>query len=149
MTRRHSEAGLTLLEVMVVVAILGLGVGIASLRLQPLETPLQSSATLVEGFFREARLKAIATTSAYRVLPSTSSRLMAQTADSCGASTWTTVVGMNLDLASGVTLSSTAWSVCFGSRGISNDNVSVKLLHDPLGSTTIEVLLGGTTRIVE
>ena len=103
MTRIHGEAGVTLLEVLVVVAILGLSVGVAALNLEPLETPLAAGITLTEGFFREARLSAIATTSAHRVQPDSSARLGVQQALSCSASSWTTVANMKLNLPQEVT----------------------------------------------
>lgn len=149
MTRIQGEAGVTILEVLVIVAILGLSLGVAALNVEPLETPLQAGVTLTEGFFREARLSAIASTSAYRVQPDSSSRLGVQEALSCSGPTWTTVPNMKLNLPEGVTLADTGWSVCFSSRGISSDNVVLTLQHDMYGSEQVEVLLGGTTRVVE
>ena len=55
---------------------------------------------------------------------------------------------IGIELPDGVSLDSTAWSVCFGSRGVSNSNVVVGLTHDEYGSRSVEVMLGGTTRIV-
>lgn len=149
MTRIQGEAGITVLEVLVIVAVLGLSVGVAALNFEPLETPLAAGVTLTEGFFREARLSAIATTSAYRVQPDSTTRLGVQQDVSCSGSSWTTVANMKLDLPPGVTLTDTGWSVCFSSRGISSDNVVLTLQHDAYGSEQVEVLLGGTTRVVE
>jgi prepilin-type N-terminal cleavage/methylation domain-containing protein len=149
MKTRHGEAGVTLLELIVVLAILSLSVTAVALNLEPLGTPLQAGASLVESFMREARLNAIATTSAYRVKPTASDRLGAETADSCDASTWTTDPSMRINLPKDVDLSSTSWSVCFTSRGISTDNIKIQLLHDLYGSAGIEVMLGGTTRVVQ
>jgi prepilin-type N-terminal cleavage/methylation domain-containing protein len=148
-TRKPSEAGVTLLEVLVVMAILGISLGVAALNLQPLETPLAASVTLTESLFREARLSAIATTSAYRVLPNSAHQLGAQQAASCSGPTWTTVHNMRLNLPQGVALTDTGWTVCFSSRGISADNIVITLQHDLYGTEQIEVLLGGTTRVLE
>ena len=149
MTRRHNEAGITLLEMLVVLAIIGISVGAVSLNLEPLGSPLRAGTSLVEGFMRQARLNAIATTSAYRVSPISIYKLGAETADSCTASTWTTDSSMKLDMPEEVELDSTAWSVCFSSRGISAGNVVIGLHHDTWGDVDVEVLLGGTTRVVE
>ncbi len=149
MARGNGEAGVSLFEVLVVIFILGLSVGIASMNFEPLETPLEASATLIEGFMRQARLNAIVTTSAYRVSPWNSGRLRAETANSCSATSWTADNRMSLNLASGVALSSTSWSVCFSSRGISNENVPIEMHHSTYGTTLVEVLLGGTTRVVK
>ncbi len=149
MARKHRESGSTLLEVLTVIAILGITLGVTILNLEPLESPLSAGITLTESFLREARLSAIATTSAHRVSPTASHRLGVEEAASCSASTWTTVTGMNLNLPKGVTLSDTSWSVCFSSRGISADNITIELQHDQFGTRQVEVLLGGMTRIVE
>ena len=140
---------MTLLEMLVVLAIMGMALGISALNLAPLETPLAASTTLTEGFLRQARLSAIATTSARRVLPTSTDRLGMQTAPSCLATTWTTLGNKKLDLPSGVAVSDTSWSVCFSSRGISSGNVVITLQHETYGSEQVEVLLGGTTWVVE
>jgi hypothetical protein len=140
-----NEKGFTLLEALVSLGILGITV----LNLEPLETPLAAGITLTESFLREARLSAVATTSAHRVSPTASHRLGVEEAAACSASTWTTVTGMNVNLPQGVTFSDTSWSVCFSSRGISADNITIELQHDQFGTRQVEVLLGGTTRIVQ
>ncbi len=140
---------MTLIELLLVLAILALSLGIAVLHLRPMATPLKTGAVLTEGFLRMARLQAMATTSAYRVSPSSSTRLAAETAASCSATTWTSVANMDLELPRGVATSDTSWSVCFSSRGISNNNLTIGLYHTSYGSEQIEVLLGGTTRLLE
>jgi Tfp pilus assembly protein FimT len=142
------QRGATLVEALVVLGVLGLAVGATALALRPLQSPIDTGTTLLEGFLRQARLNAIATTSAYRVSPSSTSRLRTTYASSCSATTWTTDADMTLALPSGVTMTSTSWSVCFSSRGISNANTLVTLQHPTNGSRKVEVLVGGTTRIV-
>jgi Tfp pilus assembly protein PilV len=142
-----SEAGTTLIEVLAVVAIMGLGLGAAALQLGALEAPLDSGAQLLQGSLRQARLNAIASTSAYRVVPLTVDRLTGQFADSCSATTWTTDSSMAMNLPQGVDFQSTSWAVCFSARGISDGNVTVTLEHDTAGQISVEVLVGGTTRI--
>lgn len=144
----HAQRGFTMTELVVVVAIMGLSLAIGSLYLEPMETPLQSGAIRMEAFFRQARLSAMATTSAYRVAPSDSSNLAVEYAATCSASTWTTEGDMELELPKGVTVSDTSWSVCFSSRGISLNNITVTLQHSKYGTRQVEVLLGGTTRIL-
>jgi Tfp pilus assembly protein FimT len=136
-----------LLEVLAVVTVLGLSVGAAALKLQPIETPLDSGTRLVQSSLRQARLSAIASTSAYRVVPVTSDRLTGEYANSCSASTWTTDSSMSLNMPKDVDFESTGWSVCFSSRGISDGNVEIVLDHPTAGKSTVEVLVGGTTRV--
>jgi hypothetical protein len=90
----------------------------------------------------------MATTSAHRVSPSDASNLAVEYANTCSDTTWTTDGNMELKLPDGVTMSDTSWSVCFSSRGISLNNVTVTLGHTKYGTRDIEVLLGGTTRIL-
>jgi len=144
----NSESGLSLPELLTVIAIMGLALGMAAMYLEAAEAPLEIAASIVEGEFRQARLKAIATTSAYRVSASASHRLIAERGLSCASTTWTQDSQMNLVLPDGVTMTDTSWLVCFSSRGISTNNVTVPLAHDKYGTLSVEVLLGGTTRVV-
>jgi len=144
-----NASGITMVEVLVVVTIIGLSVGVAAFKLKPLETPLHSGTVLLEGFFRQVRRQAMATTSAYRVVPVGTERLMAQHASSCLATTWVDDPLVHLRLPNGVDMSSSTWSVCFSSRGISMNNVTVTLSHADFGQRQVEVLIGGTTRVIQ
>jgi hypothetical protein len=143
------DRGSSLGELLVVLAIIGLSVGIAAMNLRPMETPLQTGAALLEAVFHQARLQAIATTSAFRVIPAGSSQLRAEYADSCMDTTWSPEPSLRVEFPDGVSQSPTTWSVCFSSRGISTNNVVVTLSHPQYGQRRIEVLLGGTTRVLE
>lgn len=145
----HDEHGMSLVEILVVLALIGLVVGAYSLYLRPVEAALETASAHVEGTLRAARLKAIATTSAYRVRPQDDGRLVAEWAGSCSAASWTDDDGLDLDLPADVRLDSTAWTVCFTSRGVSNANVVITLNHPQHGTRHIEVLLGGTTRVFQ
>ena len=142
------SAGATFVELLVVLTLLGLVAGVTAMYLKPMETSTRDGAKQVEGFFKESRFKAMATTSAYRVRPESSSRLLAETAASCSSATWAADPAFSLDLPRGVTLGETAWSLCFGSRGISSQNLTVTVLQAGRPTRTVEVLLGGTARIV-
>lgn len=143
------ERGSTLMETLAVLAVMAVGLGISAMYLRPVESPLSAGATLVEGLFRQARLNAIATTSSYRVSPSTSQLLSAERGENCAATTWTADDDTEALLPEGVTFESSSWTVCFTSRGVSADNQVIRLVHPHYGSIGIEVLLGGTTRVVD
>ena len=145
----RQQAGIGLVEMLVVLAITGIALGAAAMYLQPAEVPLETGANLLEGSFRQARLRAIATTSAFRVQPASSGVLATQSSTSCTGTTWTTETGLNVALPSGVTITDTTWAVCFSSRGVSTDNTTVTLQHPKYGTIDVEVLIGGTTRVIK
>jgi len=139
---------MTMVELLVVMTIMGLSVGISALYLTPAAAPLETGSLLLEGYLREARLKAMATTSAYRVQPVDERTLEARVASNCSSVDWEVGPVPELRLPRDVNLSDTDWSICFSSRGIASVNVVVTLAHDELGETQVEVMLGGATRVI-
>ena len=144
----NRQRGSTLLELLGVLAILGIAVGAVAVRYQSVGNPVEIAASQLEGELRSARLNAIATMSAYRVGPASATLLRAEKGGSCAATTWTTDSSMNLPLPTGVTMSPTTWSVCYSSRGTSTANVIVTLAHSQYGTRRVEVLVGGPTRVL-
>jgi prepilin-type N-terminal cleavage/methylation domain-containing protein len=141
-------AGMSLIELLVVLAVAGIALGASTLYLRPMEAPLQTGAANLEGFLRQARGRALATTSAYRVTPSDSRNVEAEFASNCGASTWTSDPGVTLVLPRQVAMTDTGWSVCFNSRGLADSNLVISLTHPSAGSRQIEVLRGGAARVL-
>lgn len=141
-------SGATLTELLVVVALMGIAAMITALNLRPAEAPLQTATRLTEGFILQARSSAIATTSAYRVVPDGPAALALEHAGACDDTVWTEEPDSRLGLPRDVTLADTAWSVCFTRRGLSASNVTVTLVHPDSGTSQLEVLLGGTTRVI-
>jgi Tfp pilus assembly protein FimT len=144
----HRQSGNTLIELLGVLALIAITVMAAVVKMQSAGNPLEISTSILEGEFREARLNAIATMSAYRVSPATPTTLKGEKATSCSATTWTADSSLNNKLATGVTMSPTSWNVCYSSRGIATSNVTVTLAHSTLGSRRIEVLVGGASRVL-
>jgi len=145
---KKKSRGTTLVEMLAAMTVIGLLVGVAGIWLKPMEAPLRSSVVLSQAFLRQARVTAMATTSAYRVRGSSERELIAETAASCTATTWTADDRMRLVLPDPVTLSETSWEVCFSARGMSQTSVQFGLSHPDLGEERIEVLRGGTTRVL-
>jgi len=140
------SAGVTFPEVLVVMAILGLVAGAATLYLKPLEAPVVTAAHLVEALVKQTRAKSMSTTSSYRVRPFTAEELVVEYAASCSAVAWTLDPRMDLDLPRGVTMSESGWSVCFNSRGTASDNVTLVLDHADYRAQKLEILMGGAVR---
>ena len=144
----NRQSGLTLLELLGVLALIGIAVAAVAVRMQSSGNPLDVSTSLLEGEFRAARLNAIATMSSYRVSPATPTTLRAEKAATCSATTWTVDSNFNNALSTGVTMSPSYWSVCYRSRGIATANVVVTLAHSQYGSRRVEVLVGGASRVL-
>ena len=143
------QTGSTLMETLVALAIMGIGLGIGTALIRPDEAPLDEGAARVEALCRQARTSAIASASAYRIRPDATDSLLAERGASCSASTWESGGVDATRLPEGVSLTSTSWTVCFGRRGFSNANEEIRLQHADLGTIAVEVLRGGTTRVVD
>lgn len=145
----RNTSGFTVIELLVILAVLGIALASASLFLKPAAAPLQSATVLTEGYMRQIRARAMSTTSAYRMAPIDATRMGSSYAASCDATTWTDDPDFELELPRGVELSSTAWNLCFSSRGLASNNLTISLQHDQFGTRDIEVLLGGTSRVLQ
>ena len=121
---------------------------LSSLYLTPMEADLGAGIALTEGFLRQSRATAMATTSAYRIRPASNTRLVAETGSSCLTDTWVADADLSLELPGDVALVDTTWSVCFGSRGLASGVATIGLSQPGAGSRNIAVLRGGTTRVV-
>lgn len=140
----------TLVEALVVLGITGIVLAIGALNLRGLNNPLQNGAGQLEGFFKQARAKAMATTSAYRVRADSSSRLVTEYARNCNSTTWTVDPKLVLELPTEVRVSATntptTWPVCFTSRGLADKNLIVTLSNTKNQTRQVEVMLGGGVR---
>jgi prepilin-type N-terminal cleavage/methylation domain-containing protein len=142
----NSQGGFSLLETLVVLMLSGVLASIAIGNLRELANPAQSGAAQIEAFLKQVRSIAISQTLAYQVSAESASRLVASFGASCNG-TMQTAPGLTLDLPNGTTISPTDFTVCFNSRGIAMDNVSVEI-SDARGRREVEVLLGGGVRIL-
>jgi len=148
--------GATLVELLVVMSILAIAAAVGVLNLRPLADPLQDAVTQAEGYLKQVRAKAMATTSAYRVVLG-STGLRAWYAPSCRAANFTEDAALRLDLPEGVRLEA-RWAqsgqdfapsdwVCFTSRGLLLGSQSEEPLlefRDGKGRVkTLRVMLGG------
>jgi len=143
-----SQAGMTMAEVVVAMGIVAMLVGVGSLYLRPMESPIQTGTHMMDGFLRQVRARAMATTSAHRVVPTSPSRLKVEHAGTCLDTAWTLDSRLRLELPRDVTMTDTAWSLCFSSRGIASSNLVMTLDHPLKDPRSMEVLRGGAMRSV-
>lgn len=143
---RTGQQGTTLIEVATVLALVGVGIGVTAFYVVPPQSPLQLGVERTEGALRQARLQALASQSAHRVRPLDSGRLGTEVADRCDAGSWSAAPDLTVAMPAGVTVS-TGWDVCFGARGIADANVTVAVDDGVAPPRSVEVMLGGTTRV--
>lgn len=144
--RTHRASGMSLIEMLCVLTVLGVAVGMSMTYLQPMAAPLRTGGQAMEGLFRQSRVMAMASTSAYRVRALNDREIIVEHAPTCGAATWTSAPRQGLELPRDVTMTPTDWSVCFSSRGLASDNLVLTLQHPRTGDQQLEVMLGGTLR---
>ncbi len=145
-----SESGFSGVELLVVMAVMGIVLGMAASNLRVIANPAQHGASEVMGYLKHARARAVSTTSAYTVRPLSTNTLQALTGINCASADSEPDPGMPaLTLPAGAYLGETDWSVCFSSRGLPTTNLEVSV-HDSnnhgLG-VGVEVYYGGAVRI--
>ncbi len=140
------EQGFSLLELIVAIAISTFLLGTAALHYRDLLNPSQSGAAALGAFFKEARARAVSTTSAYRVQPANPTQVIVYSGSNC-SSTPTQDTRLILDLPQYVSLTDISWSTCFQPRGLATDNITATLIDDKGDTHSVEVFLGGAVRI--
>ncbi len=139
-------AGVTMIEMLIVLALLAIGMVVVGSRLGAFERPLLTASQEIDAVIRETRARAMSTTSALRIRPINDSSLAVERALACGSATWTEEPRLAIDLPRDVTFTATDWEICYSSRGLTATNTRVTLTHPVQGSREVEVLLGGSAR---
>ena len=150
----HKNRGFTLIELLVVLGVFGIVMGIAALNLRPLSGDLQAAANEVVGTFKQARARAMMTTTAHRVVPDASKdTLLVQSGPSCNTalpdSAWTTNQRLTRTLREGVKLNRVNWQVCYDSRGLAQSAPAFRVVDKNSNALRIRVFLGGSVRVTD
>jgi hypothetical protein len=138
--------GASLIELLVMLAILGLVLGAAFVSLMPVAGPVERAGEQIDGVLRQARARAMASMTVHRVRPLDADTLIVETASDCASAAWSLDARFGLELAGGVVLSDTSWSACFDGRGLSSESVTMTLLHTERPPRQLELLRGGMVR---
>lgn len=141
---RSSEGGYTILELLVAFAITTILATTAFSNLRSLERPLVNGTAEVVSFTKQARAKAMSTTFAYKVQPSSNRTLVTLRGNTCATATIADP-SLTLNLPQTVTFSDATWSICFNPRGLADTSQTFNLT-DSSRTKTIEVFLGGGVR---
>src|SRR5690606_38943207 len=128
------------IELLIVLAIIGILAGIAALNLRPFSNHAENGANVIAAGLKQARARAMSTTSAYRLVYVSPTELAASYATSCGSATWTDEATYD------VKVEDSAWYevkgapgdsvgavvACFNSRGFAEDSQEL-LIQDERG----------------
>ena len=142
----RSPRGFTLVEALVTLAVLAILLGVFFVNLRPLYNPLEDAANRLEGFLKQTRAKAMATTSAYQVKIA-GNRLVAKRAKRCSDTIWNPDPRLTLELPHGIAIRSNPdQPLCFTSRGHAVTPLTYVLTDGKGDSRTLQVYLGGAVR---
>lgn len=138
--------GFTVIEILAVTAIAAITTALTASYLRSLENPLESSTREMTGLFKLARARAVSSTSAYQILPTSSNQIVAQYANTCDDTVWTNDVQLGLELDDPISVT-TGWSVCINSRGtvstMPTSDIIINSSADSGGSAELVVYIGG------
>ena len=143
---RGAESGLTLGELLVVVALLGLIVSFVVWQNKDvISGGLATGTDQIRSVTKIARTYAMSTTTPHRIVPTSDTTLQIQWGGPCddGSATWTPVDGEDFELPRGTNLSSTGWDVCFTTRGWATSEHDL-VLREGSSFRELKILLGGS-----
>lgn len=151
----RSMAGFTLLELLVVMAVIGILTGIAAMNVGRLRQPADESARALSSTLKASRARAIASTSAVRVQRFANARTYTvSTASGCAApkTDWKLLPGRSYELPGDVKINqpATEWTACFSSRGIlgtADALPTVTFTDTRARSRTLTVYAGGALEV--
>ncbi|MCB0330272.1 MAG: prepilin-type N-terminal cleavage/methylation domain-containing protein [Bdellovibrionales bacterium] len=140
-----SIGGYTLIELLVAMSLAGILSGIATVNFVEMSNPSLSAASNISTYLKQARARALATTSAYTLTATNTETIVATYGSTCSAvQTPDPELTLQLEKAS---LTSISWTICFNSRGFPDSNVIIPVVDIYSSQNTVEVLLGGAIRI--
>ncbi len=141
------DSAFSLIEVMATLCVVAVIMGIGFTYIRDFENRSQTGALEASRFLKQVRVRAMASTLAYTVIPATTSRLTVSTAANCHEVPSAGDDSLILNLPERVILDSISWSICFNSRGLPDDNMTFSLTDDKDITQTVEVMLGGGIRV--
>lgn len=143
----RSAAGFSVLELLVVMGLVTVLGGIAVMNLKELDDPLKNGSEQLAAFFKQARAKSVATTSAYTITPTSGRTFETHYGSSCSDLVTTDDPSLSLELPAGAYVTDTSWTLCYSARGIADGNLTVEVRDLDGEYKTIEVFLGGAARV--
>lgn len=144
----RAEGGTTLLELLVTFCISGLLLSIGVSNMLILSDSLEDSAAQFSGFLKRTRAKAMSTTSAYLVQPTSYTTSITSYGISCDdTSGFVTDDRLRQELAEEVQFVDPSWSICFSPRGLTTTSPTIYLRGSDARLRSVQVYLGGAIRL--
>jgi prepilin-type N-terminal cleavage/methylation domain-containing protein len=149
--RPSRRRAVTLVEVLVVLAVIAIVAGIAALDVRPLNHEARNAASEFASIVRQVRARAMATTSAYRLVLVAGDRVAAETRATCGGSEpWTSEPRLEFRARDGTRVVAGAGVgdeiACFNSRGIASASPEVTFRDGRGREASVTILAGGAVR---
>ena len=142
----YSQLGMTLLEVLVALGLATIMSGIAVANLRQLNSESKNASAYMTSFIKQVRARAIASTLAYRIRPTSANYLISESSTTCSGTIWSADSRNRLSLPLSTRLLDTSWDICFNSRGFPDGNLEISLREANGATDKVEVMLGGATR---
>lgn len=141
----NKQSGFTLMEMMAVLGIATILSGMAVLNLKRFDQASVNAANQVVALVKSARAYAMTSTVTVQVRPVNSTTIRATAASSCSTTTRTAIPQLSYTLPDGASMTNTSWSVCYTSRGLSRESISIPI-RDQSRTRTVQIVLGGGIR---
>lgn len=152
-----NERGYTVLELLVTLGFVAILAGSATFQARKLSDPLQNQTALTLSFIKQIRAKAVSSTASYLIYPSSTKEIAVAKGTACPATMplnpSTLIPGSfvadstRLVISEKVELATTNWGVCVTQRGLFTGAANVQLVDRDGKSRTINIFLGGATRV--
>lgn len=142
----QSERAFTFIEMVVTMGLAMVCSSAAMLNLKELNDPLKNGSAEIVSFIKQARGKAISTTSAYTIVPISSTQFKVQVSTTCSATEFEDDERLTLNLPTGAYITDTDWTLCFNARGLPDGTLDVTVRDQDTDYKTVEVFLGGGVR---
>lgn len=142
---KENAQGFSAIELVVTFAVISLLVGFMAYNFKDMSQPALNGASGVVGFVKRTRAKALGTTYAYTITPSSATQLIASYGTTCSSPSQTTDSRLSLTLPEGARFAQTGWSICFSARGIAEDSINLGIVDDD-ETKTVQIASGGGAR---
>ena len=146
MVEMKNSSAYSLIEVVIVMSLLSILCGLATLNYTELQNPADNASRAMLAYFKAVQGKAMATTSTYTLSPLGNAAIRATFSTSCSSVTQNEDLSLRFKLPDGALLGNLSWQVCYNSRGLANNSVDIPV-NDSRVSRTLRVTLGGGLKL--